>query len=144
MKRVLPLLLILLAVGLLAWGIHHRLQISAKRKREADYQTRLRLFAQALKPGVTRKQVEDYLRSNNVAYRQECCVVAEESAARHSWDELVKLGEEDKPWYCSANSVYLAFRFADSRKPRAKSQFEDDDMDTLRSVTIYNQMEGCL
>ena len=58
MKRVLPLLLILLAVGLLAWGIHHRLQISAKRKREAGYQTRLRLFSQALKPGMTRNQVK--------------------------------------------------------------------------------------
>jgi len=144
MKRILLLLLAIAVVGLLAWGILHHLQAKAKEKREAAYEASLQSYAQALKPGMTRKQVEDYFQARNITYLQECCVLVEESSTRHSWDDLVKVGEEEKPWYCSEHYVYIAFRFADYGEPEAKWQFKDNDLDTLKSVTIYHQLGGCL
>lgn len=42
---------------------------SAKEKREAAYHAKLQSYSDALKPGMTRKNVEDYLRGKGVALR---------------------------------------------------------------------------
>jgi hypothetical protein len=42
-----------------------------------------------------------------------CCVDAMELSTRHSWDDLTKIGEENAPWFCGENNVYLAFQFTD-------------------------------
>ena len=91
---------------------------------------------------MTRKEVEDYLRARNANYQHICCVAARKLSIRHSWDDLVKIGEESAPWFCSKNNVYLAFQFID-HDPQQKAQ-RDDDLDTLKSVTIYPMLEGCL
>jgi hypothetical protein len=142
MKRVLLLLLVLGIAGLCVLGMRYRSKRQAQRKREAVYQAILHLYTQVLKPGMTRKEVEDYLRARNVKFRQMCCVDIKESSRRSSWDDLVKIGEEDVPWVCSENNVYVAFQFTDHGEQ--EPGWQSDDLDTLKALTIYHQLEGCL
>jgi hypothetical protein len=143
MKRVLRLLLVLLVVSLFAFGLRHELKKRAQARREAAYQSALRSYTEVLKPVMTRKEVEDYLHGRSVQFRQMCCVDAMELSKRKSWDDLVKIGEESAPWFCSENNVYLAFQFIDDGKQQT-NWWKADDLDTLKSITIYHWLEGCL
>jgi hypothetical protein len=89
-----------------------------------------------------RKEVEDYLRTKKVEFRQMCCVDSSELSRRHSWDDLTKIGEEDAPWFCGEINVYVAFQFTDHGKQ--EPGWRADDRDTLRAVTVYQWAEGCL
>jgi hypothetical protein len=109
---------------------------------EIHYGATLRTYQQVLTPGMTRKQVEDYLHAENVPYTQLCCV---ESVHKHSFDDITKIGHERKPWYCSENNVYVAFVFSDQHHHPNKHEFGDaDEMDTLKEVSIFHWLEGCL
>jgi hypothetical protein len=123
--------LFLLITNLDAWGQ------SAKQKREAGYQEALQSYSEALKLGATRKSVEDYFQTNGTKYQKMCCVVE-----RSAYAELIKIGEEKHPWYCSEHNVYIAFQFVD--EPHKGLQFSDKDSDKLKSITIYHWLEGCL
>jgi hypothetical protein len=142
MKRVLLLISLLVAVGLLALGIRHGLKVQQKRKREAAYQSALLSYMQVLKPGMTRKEVEDYLRARNVDFARNCCVVGIQPHPKHSLDDITKVGEESAPWFCSEHYVFVAFQFEDYGE--YKSILGADDKDILKSVTIYHQFGGCL
>jgi len=72
-----------------------------------------------------------------------CCVNPRESPNRSSLDDLVKIGQEEIPFVCTENNVYVAFQFAD-HEHRHDYEIRDSDLDTLRAVTIYRQLEGCL
>jgi hypothetical protein len=144
MKRVLLLILVLAAVSLFVFVIRHELSKRAQRRREAVYQSVLRGYTQALKPGMNRKEVEDYLRAKNAKFRQTCCVDTTENSRRHSWDDLTKIGEEDAPWFCSQHNVYVAFQFIDHVQVETGYAMKDDDLDSLRSVTLYHWLEECL
>jgi Na+-transporting NADH:ubiquinone oxidoreductase subunit NqrC len=72
LRRVILLISLLVAVDLLALGIRHGLKAQHKRKREAAYQTALLSYMKVLKPGMTRKEVQDYLRARNVDSVQIC------------------------------------------------------------------------
>jgi len=93
---------------------------------------------------MNRKEVEDYLRGRNAKFQQTCCVDSNETSKRHSWDDLIKVGEEDAPWYCSQHNVYVAFQFTDHAKLETLYEFKDDDFDALKGVTLYHTLEGCL
>ena len=144
MKRFVLLLLVLVAIGLAALGVHRRSVMNAKKNRQATYEAKLRSFTQVLQPGMTRKQVEDYLHGKNVDVFKECCVEVAPSVIRHSYDDLVKIGQEDVPWYCSEHHVYIAFQFTDYAKPQNAWQTQDNDLDTLKAISIYGQLSGCL
>jgi hypothetical protein len=142
MKRVLLLIFLLVGVGLLVLGIRHALKLQAKRKREAAYQSALLSYTQVLKAGMTRKEVEDYLRARNVGFSQMCCVVGIQVHPKHSLDDIAKVGQEDAPWFCSEHYVFVAFQFEDHGQ--YKSILGADDKDILKSVTIFDQLGGCL
>lgn len=142
MKRVLVSILVLMVGGLLVLGIRHGLKMQAHKKREAAYQASLRSYSQVLKPGMTRKEVERYLHEKNVEFRQMCCVDAMELSKRHSWDDLIKIGREDAPWFCSENNVYLAFQFID--QGQHGTRWDANDLDTLKAISVYHWLEGCL
>ena len=142
MKRVLLSILELVVGGLLVLGIHYGLKMQAQKKREAAYQFSLRSYAQVLKPGMTQKEVERYLQGKNVEFRQTCCVDAMELSKKHSWDDLIKIGREDAPWYCSENDVYLAFQFTD--QGQHGTWWDANDLDTLKAISVYYRLEGCL
>jgi hypothetical protein len=93
---------------------------------------------------MTRKQVEEYLSAKHLLFRQLCCVSVKEFSRGvydNSYDDLVKIGQEDVPWVCSENNVYIAFEFLGSQKdslPRAEPS------DKLKDVTVYHKLDGCL
>jgi hypothetical protein len=93
---------------------------------------------------MTRNQVEDYLSANNIPFRQMCCVSKKEFSPGvydEAYDDLVGIGQEDHPWFCRDNNVYIAFRFLGSEQnslPKAKPS------DKLKDVTLYHWLEGCL
>jgi hypothetical protein len=143
MKRILLLILLLVAVGLLVFGIHHARKLQAQRKREAAYQSALLSYTRVLKPGMTRKEVEDHLRARNVAFAQMCCVgVPIQGHPKHSLDDITKVRQEDAPWFCSKHDVFVAFQFEDHGQ--YKSILGAGDKDILKAVTIFHQMCACL
>jgi hypothetical protein len=138
-----PVLILVLCVVALAVvvsiGMHYWFKKQAQNRREAAYHLQLLSYTQDLKTGMTRKEVEEYFRANKIEFRQMCCV-ADAFSTRHSWDDLIKIGEEDVPLFCRQNNVYVAFVFTDYNK----SERQDNDLDTLKNVTIYHDLEGCL
>jgi hypothetical protein len=109
---------------------------SAKEKREAAYQAKLQSYTDVLKPGMTRKNVEDYLRGKGVAFGQLCCIDEKSAFA-----DLVYIGKEKHPWYCEKHSVFIAFQFAAVEPHKG---WEAYDSDTLKSITVFHKFEGCL
>jgi hypothetical protein len=144
MKRWLRPVFFVVIAGLFLLGVRYELKKQARKRREATYQSDLRSYSQALIPGTKRKEVEDYLRAKKADFSQMCCVETSDSAKRHTWDDLVKIGEEDHPWFCSEHFVYVALRFADHVQIENGYSFKDDDSDTLNTVSIFHQLGGCL
>ena len=97
----------------------------------------IRAYSQALKPGITRRQVQDYLHSRGVNFFERCCV-----EPRAAFSILVKVGQEDAPWYCSEWPDYVAFEFNATAPsdPRAKP----GGSDVLKIVHLTSNGEGCL
>jgi|SRR5690348_1800882 hypothetical protein len=143
-KTVLSVAIATVAVVLFALGIRYELKHREQIRRQTEYQAALSEYIQALKPGMTRRQVEDYIQSNNAKFTHTCCVDSSETAKRHTWDDLVRIGQEEHPWFCSEHNVYIAFQFTDHEQQNAGFQMEDNDLDKLKAVTIYHSMEGCL
>lgn len=131
-------------VGLLGFGVRYELKQRQQVRRQAEYQTTLAAYNQALKPGMTRREVEDYIQTKNANFSHTCCVDSTETAKRHTWDDLVRIGQEEHPWFCSEHNVYVAFQFVDYEGEKVGFQMKDDDLDKLRAVTIYHALEGCL
>jgi hypothetical protein len=109
----------------------------AQEKREITYQSALRPYSEVLKPGMTRREVEDYLRAKNIEFRQMGWVEDERTA----FADLTKIGKEHAPWYCEHHNVYVAFQFAavEPHKPA-----EARDSDALKKITIFHWLEGCM
>jgi hypothetical protein len=143
-----PLALLLMAVvmavvvaTLIFFGIRHFSKIREAAKREAAYQSALLSYTRVLKPGIRRKEVEDYLRARNVEFGQMCCV-GKQVPQKRSLDDIAKVGQENAPWFCSEHNVFVAFQFEDHGQ--YKSILGADDKDILKAVTIYHQLGGCL
>jgi len=132
-----------LVLGALWVVVRHVLETRAQQKREATYQSALRSYSEALKPGMTRLEVEGYLRAKDLSFRQMCCVDRKDFSKRRYpvYDDLLKIGQEDAPWFCSEKSVYIAFQF--TGRPE-RQEWPPDSADSLRAVTIYPWFEGCL
>jgi hypothetical protein len=145
-RRVLNWLLIvitfLVVAAVVAAGLAYKSKSQAERNREAAYQMVLLSYSNEFKLGSPRKSVEDYLRTNNTEFRQMCCVDSSELARRASWDDLVKIGTEAAPWFCSEKNVYIAFQFTDHEQRNGMPKAHNSD--TLKAVSIYRWLEGCL
>jgi len=128
-------LVLVILIALCAATIRNAWKKQAQSKREAAYQSALNSYCAALKPGMTRKEVEGYFRAKAVGFQQMCCI-----DERSAFADLVKIGTEGAPWYCSEQNIYVAFQFAGV----AQRKFEVADSDTLKSVTIFRWLEGCL
>lgn len=90
-----------------------------------------------LKPGATRKEVKDYLRTHGAGFRERCCY---EPGGPYS--VLVQVGEEDSPWFCSAWPDYVAFEFSTTEAYDPLSNPSDSDL--LKKVQLTSNGEGCL
>jgi hypothetical protein len=144
MRRQYIYLATLIAVLVVAFGIRHVLEERNAARREVEYQKSLQSYSEALKTGMTRKQVEEYFSARKPPFRQICCVSVKEFSTGvydNAYDDLVKIGQEDVPWFCSENNVYVAFQFLGSAKDSFGSA---EPSDTLKDVTIYHKLDGCL
>lgn len=167
-------LLLLIVVGVFAAlcgvALRHALGQRAIQKREAayqravSYQSLLHRYSEALKPGMTRKEVEGYLRTNDVHSYTEVLkpgMTRNEVEAflrgdgvsffiffprwlaeDHAYADLVKIGQEEHPWYCSEQDVYIAFHFIATEPLTAN--YRASDTDTLKNISIFYQLGGCL
>jgi hypothetical protein len=126
----------LVLIALFATAVSDAQAQSAKQKRENAYQAKLQSYSDALKPGMTRKDVEDYLRAKGTAFRQLCCI-----DERSAFAELVKIGKDKHPWCCEEHNVYIAFQFA---AVEVHKDYQAYDSDMLKKITIFHKLEGCL
>jgi hypothetical protein len=107
-------------------------------QREAFYETTLRSYSEALQIGITRKDVEAYLRGEGKPFRQMCCM---ERSAKNAYDDLTKIGEESPPWYCEAHNIYVGFEFVSAGSHKFPEAHESD---VLTKIMVYRWLEGCL
>jgi hypothetical protein len=134
MKRwLLMLIALVIAVSLLAV---RSVRATARRKREIGYQIELRTYSEALHPGITRKELEDYLRSNLTTFTQVFTAYGERAESQYA--DLVEIGEETAPWYCSEAPVYVAFEFLGMEK------LKQNDSDVLERIELDRPDTGCL
>jgi hypothetical protein len=127
------------------WLLRHLREQRKGAEREAYYQSVLAKSTSDLKPGMNREQVERRLQNDGRRFNQMCCVAnfrgEYASFVGSSWDDLVKIGEEDTPWFCGENNVYIAFEF----NPKSQGERpETNPSDTLKRVSVFHHLEGCL
>lgn len=104
----------------------------AAAQRQRAYESILRSYSVGLTNGMTREQVEDYLRKRGVEFGEICCLAQSDSYA-----EITKIGYERGPWYCDGYEVYIGFEF---RGPPASQEA----LDALKRVSIVSLPDDCL
>lgn len=135
MKRRL-LILIALVIVLSALAVRSSVRAMARRKREIGYEAALRTYSAAFHPGITRKELEDRLRSSNTHFSWTSTAYGGRTETQYA--DLVKIGEENAPWYCSEEYVYVAFEFT------GVAINEQNDSDVLERIEIFRPDSGCL
>ena len=138
MRRRLLWIFVAIVIAVLAFGLREVLKARAQKKREVAYQSALAFYAKNLTLGMLRKDVDSYLRANHVSFSQTCCF-----EFRGAFADLVKVGEDDAPWFCSDTDVYVALEFAAS-EPLQPLSTPANDMDVLRKIAIERIGSGCL
>ena len=117
-------------------AIRSYIRSEARSKREAGYQSSLQRYSQNLKPGLSRQEVEKYIRAHGDSFIQMCCIVNPSAPA-----DLIGVGKEEAPWYCSETHVSIAFEFA---AVEAHYPLNAGDSDVLKEVRLFYQLGGCL
>lgn len=134
-KRMAKWLAISILVLVLLTGIlitrRYQGEERARETREAEYELARRRYFAALRLGISRKEVEHYFREISVG-----------TTSRSSDELLVKIGQEEPPWFCSDGDVYIAFQFDHHGKNSA--QWPPNDSDTLIAITVLHWSARCL
>jgi hypothetical protein len=132
----------LIVVGI--WLTHHLREKHNSAKREAWYQTVLAESKSAFKPGTPRGEVEQHFRVHHTQFKHMCCVAnyrGQPVTLSATYDDLVKIGQEKAPWFCSEHNVYIAFEF----NPKSQGEApETNASDSLKRVSIFHGLEGCM
>jgi hypothetical protein len=108
----------------------------AKRKRETGYQSVLQKYSREIRPGSRRAEVENYLRSTNTAFTWMFTAYGARKESQNA--DLVKIGEEVPPWFCSESYVYVAFEFSPS------GTLAQTSSDVLERIELFQPDTGCL
>ncbi len=115
---------------------------------DAQYSSALSAFLRDLKPGVSRKEVEDYLHTRNLEFARACCAATilnsytPNRALMDAYDDWVPLREEWRPWPCGGAYVYIAFEFKGLQPHSSSRRIAADDRDTLEGIHIL-KMNDC-
>jgi hypothetical protein len=133
-------LLVAAVVGVVtpsAYLIHARIESKAEKTLEADYESKLREYAEQFKTGLSRRQIEAQLTARGIPFHRICCL--------HTHDyvlaDIVKISEEKGPWYCSGILINVAFEF---HADEAQDPLKGNETDVLDKVSIFRQGDGCL
>lgn len=106
---------------------------------DAHYSSAVSPYLRDLKPGASRKEVEDYLRARNIKFIHACCAGTGVVTADDDW---IPLREEKRPWPCGTAYVYIAFEFK-RLLPYNGPRFAPDDTDILEGIHILKSYD-CL
>src|SRR5262245_57739791 len=79
-------------------------------QREAAYKSALQEYIKNVQVGLTRKEVGDYLRVRNTDFFH-MGWTEERVEDKNALATVVKIGQEEPPWYCEWSHVYIAFEF---------------------------------
>lgn len=116
---------------------------------DAHYSSALSPYLRDLKPGVSRKEVEDYLNAKRIKFGRGCCAATTlnsytpNRALVDTLDDWVPLREEMRPWPCGTADVSIAFEFKRTRPNNGTRRLEVDDSDTLQEIHIMKSID-CL
>ena len=130
------LILILIVAPLTFLGVRYEMKVRAETlaqaKREATYQATLRSYSQILRPGMKRKEVEDYLRSNKIEF------------LKLSLDDITQIGQDESTtWFCGKSDVFVKFQFIAFAR-NAGQPDEANELDTLDEIKIFRMPGACL
>ncbi len=129
--------IVALSIGA-GFGIKSLLDAKALKERQTLYTAVLKDYSDALRPGISRREVEAYLKQGHHPYRQMCCIANNRSA----YADLVKVGQEKAPWYCNQHNIYVAFEF-DTTEPHGLTA-DARDTDKLLGTKLFPWLEQCL
>ena len=81
--------------------------------------------------------MESYLRARNAHFSW----IYTGFGGRHEsqYADVIKIGEETAPWYCSEAYVFVAFEFSG-----VEAYDKQKDSDPLERIEIYRPDSGCL
>ena len=140
MKRLLVIIASLVLAAICVFSIRYGLARHTRRKLEAarrvGYEQILASYSNEVRLGTNRKQVEEDFRAKGTIFRQICRIQASTTVS-----DLIKIGEEDVPWFCSEHNIYVAFQFSPTDSHAA---LESDDSDELTKIILHPMLEGCL
>jgi hypothetical protein len=108
-----------------------------QQSREAAYQQALHSFSDNLKPGTMRRDVEDYLNAKGSRFSHSCC----EGQHTGAFDDVIKIGQEPAPWFCSSQNIYIAFQFTLGERVKTP---QIQGSDKLNGITISRRAAHCL
>ena len=137
MRRSRLLILVLAAILIVVASVRWY-ERQAQRKRDARYQASLRQYSEQFRPGSSRKIVEDYFRAKGIPVWQEFG-----PGSLDALSDLILIGKDAGPWYCSNWNVYVAFDFAALEK-HAEFELAPLNSDSLRKIHVRHMGEGCL
>ena len=130
------LILMLIVAPLTFMGVRYEMKVraetQAQAKRETAYQAALRSYSQFLKPGMKRKEVEDYLRSNKIEFLQ------------LSRDDITQIGQDESTtWFCGKSDVFVKFQFTAFAQHEGRPD-DANERDTLDEIKIFRMPGACL
>ena len=129
--------LAVVVVALLANEFRSIRREEAKRKREAQYESIAQSYSRELRLGLHSKSVEDYLGTKGATF-----ITVTTNAVGDTG--LVKIGEEDHPWLCSVQYVFVAFQFGpDTVRVDARANVASG-AEVLKEISVLQQYGGCL
>lgn len=110
-----------------------------EQKRRLEYQRITQHYSDVLKPGMTRAEVENLLRSRKQAFTRFCCVGKRQTP----YADEVKLGEGTRKgqWPCTATNIYIDLEF-EATEPHSETEARDSDR--LLRVIPGEGMQPCL
>ena len=79
-KRWRLFIALLVAVAMTAFALRYLCEKRAQAKREITYEAVVNSYSKDLRPGMTRREVEDYLSASSTPFRHMCCVNVEGSS----------------------------------------------------------------
>ena len=115
-------------VIVLALGNIHSFVLAKQKEqmRQASYRSKVAVYRSILKSGMTREQVEEYLRQTGAPFERTCCEPS-------LFSDRTKIGHESPGWVCRNWDVYVEFKF-DSQSVDAAVAAPKD---TLREIVLF-------
>jgi hypothetical protein len=135
--RILIIDAVLLTVVVFAIVLHTQRRRRAAALRMIQYQAQVHQYSEILPLGTTRAEINRYLHARGMKAFQMCCV----STHHRGWSELLKIGQESAPWYCSEENIYVGLEFDSTQSQESANEA---DGDPLADVTLFPWLEGCL